>query len=422
MGDQKPRIFLGSSVEGLKIAYVIQENLEHDAICTVWPQGIFELSGNTLENLIAALAKFDYAIFIFNPDDTIRMREKEYRVVRDNVIFELGLFIGKLGKERVFFLVPKHDEGLHIPTDLAGINPGTFESCIDDDLPSVLGPFCNKVRRQISSPIKKVNSEKEPEIPTDVDKREYVEFGVYKDAFGNFEINVDPSEFFEYRLSKAFPGVRNLVIFDDASTCINRIMLLLKQPLTFELSSENGTIKPIWWFRAGSSMPIESVSKLDGDKILLDYDELKIKKIGVYHSSVYWQSFMYVEVTEEEQTGIYKIPKDEIDKKKEKGEIFREEYAVYEKSVITREEYDDGAAVISGEVIDTSGATLRVRYLTPYNFIISGISSSINSHEFDRESKRILAEILLNKSTINDLVDLIKSIPRYSSLWSFRIN
>jgi hypothetical protein len=148
----KPQIFIGSSTEKLDIAYLIQENLEHDANCTVWTQGIFQLSSNAIDDLINALDNFDFAIMIFTPDDISLIRNSNYLTVRDNVIFELGLFIGKLGKEKVFFIIPQAEDNFHLPTDLTGVTGGTYNSKREDgNIKAALGPFCNQVRGQIKN-------------------------------------------------------------------------------------------------------------------------------------------------------------------------------------------------------------------------------------------------------------------------------
>lgn len=146
----KPRLFVGSSVESLEIANDFQESLQYDANVTVWTQGIFQLSSNALDDLIDALNKFDFAIFIFKSEDISTIRKNEYNVVRDNVVFELGLFIGRLGKDKVFFVSPKNTDNFHLPSDLAGINYGTYDSERDDDnMLAALGPFCNQIRREL---------------------------------------------------------------------------------------------------------------------------------------------------------------------------------------------------------------------------------------------------------------------------------
>jgi hypothetical protein len=147
----KPRIFIGSSVEGLDVAHALQQNLEFDATVTVWTQGIFQLSSNSLDDLLTALENFDFGIFVFKPDDVLNMRADQFNVVRDNVIFELGLFFGKLGKDRVFFVQPHNSNNFHLPSDLLGVLAGKYDANRDDgNLQAALGPFCNQVRSRLT--------------------------------------------------------------------------------------------------------------------------------------------------------------------------------------------------------------------------------------------------------------------------------
>jgi tetratricopeptide (TPR) repeat protein len=145
----KPKIFIGSSVEGLNIAYAVQQNLTHDAEITVWDQGVFELSQTTIESLVAALDKSDFAVFVFSPDDITKIRTKKFQTVRDNVIFELGMFIGKLGRHRSFIIMPDKP-AFHIPTDLLGVTAGKYDtSRTDGSYQAATGPVCHQIRTQI---------------------------------------------------------------------------------------------------------------------------------------------------------------------------------------------------------------------------------------------------------------------------------
>ena len=148
--DSKPSLFIGSSTEKLKLAYAIQENLEHDCETTVWTQGIFSLTKATLESFMSKLQKSDYGVFILTPDDVTKMRGQTYNIARDNVIFELGLFIGGVGRERTFFVVPRGVDDLHLPTDLLGITSADYDpDRSDNNEIAALGAACNKIRREI---------------------------------------------------------------------------------------------------------------------------------------------------------------------------------------------------------------------------------------------------------------------------------
>ena len=122
----RPALFIGSSSEGKKFALAIQAALQPDAEATTWDQGIFAIGETFIENLMAALSRFDFAVLVLTPDDIVQSRSAELSSPRDNVIFELGLFMGKLGRDRTFIL-RQSGSGIKIPTDLAGATTGYYD-------------------------------------------------------------------------------------------------------------------------------------------------------------------------------------------------------------------------------------------------------------------------------------------------------
>lgn len=147
MAKNIPQIFIASSVEGVDVAYAVQELLEHDAECTVWDQGVFEPGSYTMIDLIKRLEITEYGIFIFSMDDTIKIRDKEAETVRDNVILELGLFMGTVGQKNCFIIIPDSEEKIHLPTDLTGIITLKYNAeRKDGNLNAALGPSVNKIR------------------------------------------------------------------------------------------------------------------------------------------------------------------------------------------------------------------------------------------------------------------------------------
>ncbi|MCC6125778.1 MAG: nucleotide-binding protein [Pirellulales bacterium] len=121
----RPKIFIGSSTEGLAIARALQSALYYEAEPIVWSQGVFGLSGGTLESLVNECDSFDFAVFVLTADDLVRRRKQRGNAPRDNILFELGLFMGRLGRDRTFFVHCKTDE-LLLPTDLAGVTAATY--------------------------------------------------------------------------------------------------------------------------------------------------------------------------------------------------------------------------------------------------------------------------------------------------------
>jgi predicted nucleotide-binding protein len=146
--QNRPTVFIGSSTEGRQIAEHIQISLDEIADCTIWSQGVFDLTKNTLESLEQATASFDYAVLVLTADDVAVKRCSLVETARDNVIFELGLFMGALGRERTFIVHPR-EQPPTLPTDLLGIMTAQYSVREDGNLDAALGPACTRLKHNI---------------------------------------------------------------------------------------------------------------------------------------------------------------------------------------------------------------------------------------------------------------------------------
>lgn len=146
---RKPRLFIASSVETLPVAEAVNVNLDHDLEVTIWKNGTFKLSSSAIDDLVEKSSAVDFALFIFAPDDIASIRSRAEHVVRDNVIFEMGLFVGAIGKSRSFILKPR-DVEMHLPTDLLGVTPADYDaSRSDNDLVSATNRACALIKSEV---------------------------------------------------------------------------------------------------------------------------------------------------------------------------------------------------------------------------------------------------------------------------------
>ena len=125
----KPRIFVGSSTKGLEIAELAQSELRHDGEPELWTNGVFRSTNVPIETLMEAVETYDFALFVLLPEDPLSIKDLATMSVRDNVIFELGLFMGRLGRDGNFFIFPKQNkkDDFHLPSDLSGIMPSVYD-------------------------------------------------------------------------------------------------------------------------------------------------------------------------------------------------------------------------------------------------------------------------------------------------------
>jgi CRP/FNR family cyclic AMP-dependent transcriptional regulator len=146
--SERIRVFIISSAEAIEVARTIQNAFDHDPFSvSVWTDGVFRASHYAIESLERALDQSDVAIAVAQPDDITESRGELRATPRDNVIFELGFFMGRLGRHRALLVEPRGEE-IRLPSDLAGINTITYRYDAAD-LTRSLATACNRLREII---------------------------------------------------------------------------------------------------------------------------------------------------------------------------------------------------------------------------------------------------------------------------------
>jgi hypothetical protein len=147
----KPEIFIGSSSEGLDVARAVSAGLEPWAKVRLWESGgIFKLGASALDSLVSVLGEVKYAALVLTADDLETSRGETRKSARDNVLFELGLCMGRLGPLCAYFVI-REDDMPKIPSDLRGIAFATFRSDSKNDLNQAVLPAVQQIGAAILS-------------------------------------------------------------------------------------------------------------------------------------------------------------------------------------------------------------------------------------------------------------------------------
>ncbi|HEX8192042.1 MAG TPA: hypothetical protein VF552_04015 [Allosphingosinicella sp.] len=219
---------------------------------------------------------------------------------------------------------------------------------------------------------------------------------------------VESTPFFYERVGDAFPGKRDIYWTTGPADVELRLSRLLSGQLRI------GRSTPIWIFRGGISMPIAKFRQLGPETFLFDHYEVKVSRLALSVSDSYYRCFVYVEGEPLAPIGINPHAAEAAERWASEGRIYNEEYGLTDDGlVVTREEYDDGAAERDGRIIDTAGRTeLRCRYLTRSNFILCAQMSPINNTRYDRRMGELLDGMLAGKDLLRTIAAEVEQLPR----------
>jgi hypothetical protein len=137
-------VFIASSGESRIIADAVKANFDREADVDIWAENIFKLNQATLATLMNRASYYDFFIAVFAADDVAIIKKNKKDVTRDNVIFEFGLFLGRIGLDRTFFIL---EEGVNLFSDWDGITKTSYRR--RDNLVAALGASCVRIKERM---------------------------------------------------------------------------------------------------------------------------------------------------------------------------------------------------------------------------------------------------------------------------------
>ncbi|GHI01456.1 TIR domain-containing protein [Neobacillus kokaensis] len=156
MTQLKPKLFIGSARESVEYVDAIHAGLTEVAEVTPWTAGAFRPLEYNMETLERQLDENDFAVFVFSPDDVVTIRGAITFTTRDNTLFEMGLFWGRLRRGRVFYIIPNaipessDASGFHLPSDLDGLSVLRYEIRGDHNYDAAVNVACRAIKRKIN--------------------------------------------------------------------------------------------------------------------------------------------------------------------------------------------------------------------------------------------------------------------------------
>jgi hypothetical protein len=199
----KTRIFIGSSKEGLDVAEYIKSQLLSEFDCFLWTDDIFKYNESFLDTLLKEASLFDFGILVATKDDYSTIRDKIFETPRDNIIFEFGLFIGRLGPSRAFLI---QEMEAKLPSDMLGITVPQFKRTERLSESEILN---NEIKRIIKTINEKVSLGELGLLPSTVLAIGYF-FNfvsvVCESLHCNSEIEVDGKKFQKFELNIVIPS------------------------------------------------------------------------------------------------------------------------------------------------------------------------------------------------------------------------